>query len=181
MLVERVREAPGALLEKIRPEPPRPKRVRTMLAGAATGAAAMYFFDPERGHGRRAQARDRAAGLARRVGRRVGRAGGKVASDAHGMRQRLAHPHPENPSYNDATLAAKVQSELFVGRDVPKDRVSINAENGVVVLRGEVDRPEQIRELERAAAKIPGVRGVKTLLHLPNTPAPNKAEAIQAG
>jgi osmotically-inducible protein OsmY len=56
----------------------------------------------------------------------------------------------------------------------------INSEYGVITLRGEVDTPEQIRELEAAAARIPGVRGVQTMLHLPNTPPPNKAESIRA-
>ena len=37
----------------------------------------------------------------------------------------------------------------------------------MVVLRGRVDSPESIRELERAAATAPGVEGVRVLLHLP--------------
>ena len=183
-LVERPKavllEKSTAVLDRIHPHP-KTHRTRNWVTGAVVGAATIYFFDPQQGRRRRAVAMDRARGLAGRAATRLRRAGGKVASDAYGMRQRMAHPYPEDTSYNDATLAAKVESELFVGRDIPKDRVKINAENGVVVLRGEVDRPEQIRELERAAAKIPGVMGVRTLLHLPNTPAPNKTDAMRAG
>ena len=39
-------------------------------------------------------------------------------------------------------------------------------------LRGQVDRPELIHDLEEAVRKVPGVRGVENLLHLPGTPAP---------
>lgn len=129
--------------------------IRRTAIVAAAGAAAMYYLDPDRGRARRAKARSRVERL------RSTRA-------------------TVSTSYNDPTLAQKVASELFAGRDIPSDRVVINSEYGVITLRGEVDTPEQIRELEAAAATIPGVRGVQTLLHLPNTPPPNKAEAIRA-
>ena len=38
------------------------------------------------------------------------------------------------------TLARKVESEIFRAADAPKGAVSVNAENGVVFLRGEVDK-----------------------------------------
>jgi osmotically-inducible protein OsmY len=129
--------------------------IRRTAIVAAAGAATMYFLDPERGRARRAKARNRV--------------------------ERLTSTRaPVSTSYNDPTLAQKVASELFAGRDIPSDRVVINSEYGVITLRGEVDTPEQIRELEAAAARIPGVRGVQTMLHLPNTPPPNKAESIRA-
>ena len=77
------------------------------------------------------------------------------------------------PPPNDATLAQRVESQILRGRDVPKGTININAQEGVVVLRGEMDRPEQIRELEDAAAHVKGVRAVRNLLHLRNAPAPN--------
>lgn len=179
-IVAQLKEAPQRVIAAVRPEPPKPKRGRLLLAGAAAGAGAMFFLDPARGRGRRAQALDRLTGLGRGIARRTGRMRRRVASDAYGMRQRMAHPFPEHADYNDPTLARKVESELFTKVDAPKDRIVINAENGVITLRGEVDRPDQIRKLEAAAAKIPGVRGVQTFLHLPNTEAPNKAESIRA-
>jgi len=51
--------------------------------------------------------------------------------------------------------------------------LNINAEEGCVVLRGQLDWTQQIRELEEAAGRVKGVRGVRNLLHLRNTPAPN--------
>ena len=75
---------------------------------------------------------------------------------------------------NDATLVQRVESQIMRGQEVPKGAININAEDGVVVLRGELDRPEQIRDLEGAARHVKGVRGVRNLLHLHGTPAPNK-------
>jgi hypothetical protein len=52
----------------------------------------------------------------------------------------------------------------------------VNVVDGVVWLRGEVKRPEQIRSLERKARSVPEVRGVENLLHLVKTPAPTRAD-----
>jgi osmotically-inducible protein OsmY len=55
---------------------------------------------------------------------------------------------------------------------VPKGSVNINVErDGVVVLRGEVQRPEQMAGIEARVRSIPGVRDVENLLHQPGTPA----------
>jgi osmotically-inducible protein OsmY len=45
--------------------------------------------------------------------------------------------------------------------------VEVEVAGRMVVLRGRVDSPESIRELERVAATTPGVEGVRVLLHLP--------------
>jgi osmotically-inducible protein OsmY len=45
--------------------------------------------------------------------------------------------------------------------------VAVEVAGRTVVLRGRVDSPESIREIERAAAAVPGVEGVRVLLHLP--------------
>jgi osmotically-inducible protein OsmY len=55
------------------------------------------------------------------------------------------------------------------GPDFPKGKVNVNVENGRVVLRGELDRPEQIKALEAAVAAVPGVREVENLTHLPGS------------
>jgi osmotically-inducible protein OsmY len=75
-------------------------------------------------------------------------------------------------SVDDGTLAHRVESELFRRARVPKGQIDINAEDGVVFLRGVAGRPEEIARIEEAAQRIPGVRSVESLLHLPGTPAP---------
>lgn len=142
-----------------------------LIAGAA-GLAAMYFLDPDRGKRRRAVLRDRTAGVARRataVGERTQR---KLASDLYGAGQKVSHPgltQAEPP--NDATLAQKVMTELFRGEDVPKGSINVNAENGVVQLRGTVDKPEMLLEIEGRVRRIAGVLDVENLLQLPGPEA----------
>jgi osmotically-inducible protein OsmY len=70
------------------------------------------------------------------------------------------------------TLAHRVESELFRRVEVPKGQIDINAEDGAVFLRGVVERAEDIARIEEAARRIPGVRDVENLLHMPGTPAP---------
>jgi osmotically-inducible protein OsmY len=146
--------------------------LRSLLAGAM-GAALAYFLDPDRGKRRRNMARDRLFSVARRSANRIGKTARYTAGNAYGLTQRAARLNSEpEPLPNDAALSHKVQSELFRDPAVPKGKINVNAEEGVVVLRGEVQRQEQIRALEERVRDIDGVLGVQNLLHLPNTPPP---------
>ena len=146
------------------------------LMGGVVGAVSSYFLDPERGRGRRARTRDQVAAGFRRGGRRAAQAGRRTGAAAYGTWQRTIHRRPAEPYPDDQTLAHKVESELFADRSVPKGQININVEEGVVVLRGQVEQSGQIQELEKRVRAIDGVRDVRSLLHLPGTPAPNKAE-----
>ena len=88
-------------------------------------------------------------------------------TDARGYVERATHARGGNEELDDATLVDKVESIVFRDRDVPKGRININAEKGVVFLRGEVDRPELVDALEARVRKVRGVRGVENLLHTP--------------
>ncbi|MDP8957930.1 MAG: BON domain-containing protein [Actinomycetota bacterium] len=147
-----------------------------LLIGSAIGAVVAYFLDPDRGRTRRAKTGDQAGATLRRLSERGERTARRVASDAAGVVERIRKRERHYVAPNDATLAHKVESELFGRDDVPKGSINVNAERGVVVLRGEVDQPGQIEGLEAAVREIPGVLGVENLLHLPGTPAPNKEE-----
>ncbi len=152
------------------------------LAGAAlAGATFAYLFDPDRGKGRRAKMRDMAIGRARGTARQVGRLGRKVTSDAYGIGQRIRHRSPADPYPDDATLAQKVRSEVLGwGREFNTASILVNAENGVIVLRGTVDRPDQVEKLEKEVRKTPGVVDVENLLHIKGTAPTNKMDAIEA-
>jgi osmotically-inducible protein OsmY len=73
----------------------------------------------------------------------------------------------QKPQPDDATLAQKVESEVFRAAGVPKGTINVNAENGVVYLRGELDRPDLIDRLILQTRKVQGVRDVRNLVHLP--------------
>jgi osmotically-inducible protein OsmY len=137
------------------------------------GAALTYFFDPEQGRRRRATTRDRIAAMFRRTARRGERLGRAASAEVYGVAQKVKHLEEEpKPQPDDVTLARKVETEIFRGADVPKGQINVNAENGKIVLRGEVGQPEMIRDLEERARKVQGVHEVENLLHLPGTEAP---------
>ena len=73
------------------------------------------------------------------------------------------------------TLARKVETEIFRDAEVPKGQINVNAEDGVVFLRGEV-QPDLIEDLAAKARDVQGVLGVENLLHAPGQEAPAKPE-----
>ena len=150
---------------------------RIVLIAAAIGAALTYFFDPNRGRGRRAMLRDRSAGTARQSARRLARLSRGVGAEAYGVTQRIRHRTEEpKPQLDDVTLARKVETEIFRSPEVPKGKINVNAVDGVVELRGEADRPEMVRDLEEQVRNIPGVLDVRNMLHVPEAPAPTTPE-----
>ncbi|MFN2470832.1 MAG: BON domain-containing protein [Gaiellaceae bacterium] len=134
--------------------------------------AGVYFFDPQKGAKRRNAARDRALALFRGVGRRGARAEHAVGAEAKGVAQQAQHVREEEkPQPDDATLAHKVETEIFRDEDVPKGQINVNAENGKIVLRGEVGTQEMISDLGDRARSVQGVEEVENLLHVSGTPA----------
>ena len=163
----------------------RPSTTAAAASGLAVGAVLEYFLDPRAGRRRRHTARDKAVSQIRRGERRaVGRAR-RAETHAIGLARRtvVGRVRRREP-LDDVTLAHKVESELFRRTAVPKGHISINAENGVVFLRGVVERREDVERIEAAAREIDGVRGVENLVHTPDTPAPpsrSKLERERAG
>jgi osmotically-inducible protein OsmY len=126
-----------------------------------------YFLDPDQGKRRRHTARDRVAGTSRSLRRRGERWARGVGARAHGAKQRLTHLAEEpKPQPNDVTLARKVETEIFRDATVPKGKINVNAERGVVFLRGEASTPEQINWLVKQASEVRGVREVENMLHV---------------
>lgn len=119
----------------------------------------------------------RGGGIARgslRIGERVV---GRVMNETWGIFQEARHlGRKPKPAMDDVTLARKVETEIFRGRGTAKATVNVNVVDGVVWLRGEVKRPEQVRRLEQKARSVPEVRDVENLLHLVKTPAPTRAD-----
>lgn len=150
--------------------------MRKLLGLVGLGAALTYFFDPQQGRRRRAMAGDRIAAFFRRRVREGERMGRSASAQAEGLVQKAKHLEEEpKPQPDDVTLTRKVETELFRDADVPKGQINVNAENGKIFLRGEVEKPELIKDLEKRARKIQGVQDVENLLHLPGTEAPTKS------
>ena len=117
-------------------------RIRTLGLGAVLGGAGAYVVS-----------RSELAGRA---------VGGRM----YGMLPR------RRGGTDDVTLSHQVESELFRAHHDAKGRVSVNAANGVVQLRGEVDSPELIGDLVERARSVSGVKDVENLLHTPGSDAP---------
>jgi len=149
------------------------RKLVTVAGAGLAGVALGFLADPVSGRRRRHELRDRATALVRRGGRTLGYEARGAGAKAYGLKQKALHLRERpKPEPNDATLKQKVESEVFRDARLPKGSVVVNAEHGVVVLRGEIERPELAAELERRVRTVHGVRGVENLLHLPGAPAP---------
>ena len=95
------------------------------------------------------------------------RRGGVVIGRLRGA-TRVLHPK----EYDDATLKAKVEGELFRKEHEVKGAVNVNAQKGVVQLRGELPSQSLIDALVDRTRQIHGVREVENLLHTTGTEAP---------
>ena len=137
--------------------------------------AEYFFLDRQHAARRRRVVRDRAR--ARAALRRRSRDAVRCARYLEGVTEGVAYKatralpgvgaQKEPP--DDVTLAQKVESIAFRQAGVPKGHVSVNSENAVIYLRGQLEREEQIADLVRAIHAIEGVRGVKNLLHTRTT------------
>ena len=149
-----------------------PPTLAIALPAMALGAALEYFLDPRSGRRRRKVLRDRARGTVHRRTRQLERHAHYEAGKVIGFAHAIAHRDRGRPELDDISLVRKVESELFRDRTIPKGQISINADRGIVVLRGQLQDKHQIERVQRAVRKVAGVREVENLLHPPGTPAP---------
>jgi hypothetical protein len=150
--------------------------------GIAVGVVLEYFLDPRAGRRRRHTNRDRARSQVRHGRRRALRRVRRAESHAVGVARRaLAARRRENEPIDDVTLAHEVEGRLHRDAGVPRGRLTVNAEDGVVFLRGVLDRQEDIRRAGEAAQRTPGVRGVENLIHEPGTPSPASRSRLERG
>jgi osmotically-inducible protein OsmY len=114
--------------------------------------------------------REKAASVAGEAASSVGTIAQQAADSAKGAAHEATAPvRHSGREYDDVTLARKVESEVLGDEDAPKGSVVVNARDGVVELRGEVKRPEDVKALGAAAAKVAGVKDVNNLLHTPGS------------
>jgi len=139
----------------------------------ALGASLGLLFDPRNGKRRRRMLRDRPLALARHGERRAERAAHLGAAKTRALAARTRHLASRAKSFDDGTLVDKVESEVFRFREIPKGKLNVEAANGIVSLRGQVERPEIIAEIIAKTRRVEGVRAVENLMHLPGIEAPH--------
>lgn len=132
-----------------------------LLAGIGLGAGAMYVFDPVRGRGRRALARDRV----HRLGHEARDAAEVVARDAANRARGLwaeTRSAMFGKTPGDRVLADRVRSRM--GRYISHPRaVAVAAADGKIILSGPI-LDHEIDGLLACVERVPGVREVENRL-----------------
>ena len=177
----RMTRVPAGWVAPRRVAPAPARRMAWVLAVFGLGALTEYFvLDRRHAARRRHMARERGLAVLRRRSRDAVRRAKYLEGVAEGVAHKATHAVPGVGGHkappDDVTLAQKVESIAFRAAGVPKEHVNVNAENGVVFLRGRLERDEQITQLVRATEAIEGVRGVNNLLHTPGATPTSTAE-----
>jgi hypothetical protein len=156
-------------------------RLRSFLFGAAVGAAAAFLLDPDRGRGRRARIADQGEAFVRRTQRRAAGRGRYAVSAAVGRLRGAASRIASTRPVDDATVADRVRSEALGDSRIPAGEINVDVADGLATLRGELKNRALIREIAERVRVVPGVLGVRNLLHTPaDEPAANKRAALRA-
>jgi len=128
------------------------------------GAGLMYLFDPDMGPRRRALLQDKMVRLRNETENFIDAKSEDLKNRAMGMAAEVAGRfRPE--AVTDHQLAARVKSSI--GRTVISNpgAIDVNAQNGVVTLRGPV-LAEEVQRLLSRVKTIQGVKNVQNQLHV---------------
>lgn len=147
-------------------------RLATFAIGAASGAAAAHFLDPDHGRRRRTTLRDQAVSKARRGASSAQSQASYTAGRAKGAASSVTPSPTRLEDADDVTLARKVETEIFREPEAPKGDVSVDVQGGIAYLRGAVEDDRWADKLASEARHVDGIRGVESLLHPPDEPAP---------
>jgi gas vesicle protein len=144
-----------------------PRRLFWLALGAATGAAAAYLADPDRGRSRRAELQQQVGSSFRDVAEQATGQAKEAAGKVKGQLIEGAKEAAPDELFVPAdaqTLRDRIKSEVFGRRDDVQD-VVINVDApGQVALKGTVPGPDNERDLLAAVAGVDGVLDVRSEL-----------------
>lgn len=141
-----------------------------LLGGIGIGAALMYALDPDKGHRRRAVARDKVKSAGNKTRIYLGkfsrdarnRAQGYIAETTERIRDWAGKPR--GGPVSDERLVERVRSNL--GHYAVHQRaLDVSASEGRVTLRGEALASE-VEEIVRAVSSVSGVREVNNEMNV---------------
>jgi osmotically-inducible protein OsmY len=153
------------------------KRLRALWWGSL-GAFGAYYFDPDRGRGRRAALAEQVASTRRRRQRQVEADARYQDGQRQGEAARAAGAGVFTPE-DDIDISQAAHAAL-TGLELATSDVKVDVVDGVATIRGQVDTAADIDEVCRTVSGVPGVVEVSSYLHTPGTPAPNKAASLAA-
>ena len=129
-----------------------------VIAGAALGGLAMYFFDPDRGRRRRALVRDKAASVEHGVCDFVNAGTRDLVSRAKALAGQTRSKFTRD-KHDDDKLAERIRARI--GRHtLHPGAIEVSTANGVATLSGSILAHEHAEFLEAAG----NVRGVKDVV-----------------
>lgn len=135
----------------------RAMRVGKLLRGIVSGAAVMYFLDPQMGARRRALLRDKVVKFFNRASDRLGNVTEQAADRARGIAAETARRFNSEP-ISDEVLVARVRSEM--GRYLMHPHaVHATAHNGHVTLTGNI----LAREVQPLLNKLKAMQFVESI------------------
>jgi BON domain len=143
------------------------------VIGGAIGGMLVYFLEPKKGPQRRQKVNMPQNFTPPRVP-------GSVTEVVSVVKEKVRTGTPDNSNPDDNTLRDRIESEIFRDDKTSRENININVVEGVVEIRGEQPSQADIDGLVKKIRAISNVKHVHSYLHLPGTPAPNKAEVIQA-
>lgn len=150
-------------------EDPSPRwgtRLGWLALGAAAGAAALWFADPDRGASRRSEASDRVGAAVRGATDQAGGTAEHLANRASGLAAEAADAATGEDHPDAAVVEARIRSEVFGHRD-DVDSVVLRFDGpGAVAVKGTVPSSDSERDLLAAIADVDGVVDVTSELSI---------------
>lgn len=135
----------------------------SVMAGAALGAALMYFCDPHRGKARRAELQQKGAGAARQGAHELAKRAEDLLNRAKGLvAEAEAAMECGEQTLDDSLIADRVRSHLGHVTE-HAGAIETAVVNGIVVLRGTIS-PDKRRAVVDEVLSVPGVKGIRDLL-----------------
>lgn len=140
-----------------------------------TGAAGMYFLDPQLGRRRRAMTVDKARSrFARRRRQMHQQAVYEEQKERGEMLQRAGAGHFHQ---RDDRSVANHLHQVLKQSEVPTKDITVEVADDLVRLRGQVRTVDDMSKVLAVVGAESGNRQVESFLHLPTEPAPNKQSA----
>ena len=148
-----------------------------ILKGAAVGALAMYFLDPQSGRRRRARTQDKAQHMARRVREAYDVTLRDAQHRAQGLQAISRRFLRRENGVSDLKLVGRVRAIL--GRYVSHPHaIVVSAQDGQVTLSGPILEAE-VQTLLGVVKHVPGARGVESRLAVHKEPG--NISSLQGG
>jgi osmotically-inducible protein OsmY len=143
-------------LAAVQPKRERRRRWQPFVVGMAAGVAGMFVMNRRSKQPAAEQSMQHQSQSFTDVSRQpAGRSGG---ADAYAA--------------DDATtITDRVMSSVFRGLDIPVGELNVNTVDHVVYLRGHLDDESAVKEIERRAREVDGVRDVVNLINKPDVDA----------